>query len=371
MLPSVKTSLARSFHSPLARLSALAVTFAAGMPAAAQEVGGIAWDADHPPITVPVPAWATKIEDRNAALGYWIAIATQPKELIEAVAEIDWDAVGNEIDPAKLPPAFAKAAAVLDNGRWDTTEVLIASRMKRCDFESRWENGVETLLPHLGFMRRTARAMRVDARWALAHDKPVKAVEDVSAMFRMAAHVTNDRILISSLVGAAISATSRQEVEAMIASGKLTPEMRASLAAAITALRTSDPFLGKAAVQGERDIFMGWMVKAMKSGPAMRRQILSVAGTDDEKTVQGLLALKDAELDADVANGDSMYNEILAAWNTPDAQARMEKIEQRVKTGEAGMLGKVMLPSFKKANNSIRLEVSKLDELAAKLNAGK
>ncbi len=361
---------ARSLRSSFARFAVLALVFSAGMPVVAQNGDSARPNVDHPRITVPVPTWATKIEDRNAALGYWGAIATQPKELIEAISEIDWDAVGNEIDPAKLPPAFAKAAEILDSGKWETTEVLIASRMKRCDFESRWENGVETLLPHLGFMRRTARAMRVDARWALVHDKPAKAVEDVTAMFRMAAHVTNDRILISSLVGAAISANARQEIDALIASGKLTPEMRASLVAAIVSLKTSDPFHGKDAVRGERDIFMGWVVKAMKSGPEVRRSVISLAGLKDDKGTQTLLAIKDAELDADVAKGQSMYNEILNAWDAPDAPARMVAIEERVEKGEAGVLGKVMLPSFKKANTSLRLEVSKLDELAAKLNAG-
>lgn len=60
------------------------------------------------------------------------------------------------------------------------------------------------LLPHVQVMRKGARALVVDSRWALEQNDPERATRNIEAMLGMSRQVTDSKVLICSLVGFAI-----------------------------------------------------------------------------------------------------------------------------------------------------------------------
>lgn len=317
-----------------------------------------------------VPSWATKAKDRNAALGYLSADNNLPRTLGEAIAEIDWDKVPTA-PGGEIPEAFAKASKILADGCLPAVNTLLtASGRERCDFELEYEGGVGMLMPHLGRMRQLARTLRFIARQELLADRPDKAAEHVAAMYRMAAHVSNDRILISSLVSNAIAALATEEARVLAASGGLSAKDAEVLRAAIGRVLTSDPFRGKEAMTTERDLFLNWLRLAMNRGGQSAEAVVELLGSGDNSgLVQELRELKGEALDREIARAQEGYDEVLAAWGTPDAAAKFQVINARVLKGEFGVVARVAMPSFEKAYLNIEKQVKQFAELDEKLAA--
>jgi hypothetical protein len=317
-----------------------------------------------------VPSWATKAADRNAALAYLSADNNLPRTLGEALAEIDWDKVPTA-PGGEIPEPFAKASKVFSEGcEQSVRTMLIASTRERCDFELEYEGGVSMLMPHLGRMRQLARTLRFDARQEFLAGRPGQAAERVAAMYRMAAHVSNDRILISSLVSNAIAALATEEARVLAASGTLQAKDAEVLRAAIGRVLTSDPFRGKEAMMTERDLLLNWLRLAMNRGEKSAEAVMGLlAGTDTPGLVQELRDLKGEALDREIARAQEGYDEVLAAWGTPDASAKFQVINSRVLKGEFGVVARVAMPSFEKAYINIEKQVKELGELDQKFAA--
>src|SRR5262245_10487714 len=148
-------------------------------------------------------AQTVKPENRNAALQYATVFYTANPDMMKKAEEVDIAQVG--FDKAKAPAVFLEASELIaKNGDQAVTGLLEASRLSKCDFELAMEKGIMVLMPHLGKMRGAVRLLRVDARRHLLDGDPTGAAERLGAMVRMGRHATNDHILISALVGAAI-----------------------------------------------------------------------------------------------------------------------------------------------------------------------
>lgn len=324
-----------------------------------------------------LPSWATKPADRNAALNYWSAIASISKEVSEAERKIDWGKIGREFDVAKLPQEFKDAAKLIAESGWSRQEVLIGSTVAKCDFEVRYETGFGALLPHLGRLRTIIRVMRVEARDFLSQGKADEAAANVAAMFRVAEHATHDRILISSLVGAAISAAAREEAQTLLESKKLTPAGRTLISQTLERVLSNDPYMGKAAIESERDIFLGWTKSQFAKGPKHRAMVIGLTSDNQDQSpdakarADAIAKMTDAEVAAQIAKAQSAYDLALADWNDPEAPRKLTEISSRVSKGEFGLLAQVLFPSLSKARQSLTLEISKVTDLAKRLNEEK
>jgi hypothetical protein len=312
-----------------------------------------------------IPSWATKPENRNAALGYLTAQSNLPKLLSDAISEIEWDKVPTS---GEAPEAFTKAAKILrDAGEQAIEDCLAASSREKCDFELSYEGGVSMLMPHLGMTRNLARVLRFDARDQLLQGHADKAAQRVAALFRMGRHVTNDRILISTLVGYSISTLATQEARVLVNSGKLSPADVALLRGAIANIVKDDPFNGKASLVMERDLFLKWFEVAISRGDATAKA--AVAMYSDSETKSHLKGLKGESLTREIGLAREGYDEIIAAWGTPDTTAKLIAINARLEKGEFGVIARVAMPAFTKAWTNVEKQLKDLAELDALLAA--
>ncbi len=132
----------------------------------------------------------------NAALWYWRASALtewpKDEDLRVAVREV---ALGErELDKA--------VANVLEQNS-DTLQILRqASRIELCDFQIDYAKGFTAPLPHLSTLRDCSRLLAAEGKRCESRKEWSAAVDNYLAGIRMGAHVAQDEMLISSLVGA-------------------------------------------------------------------------------------------------------------------------------------------------------------------------
>jgi len=317
-----------------------------------------------------VPSWATKPEDRNAAIGYLTAQSNIPKLLMEAIGEIDWDKVPTS---GEAPESFAKALKLLrEGGELAVESCLAASSREKCDFELAYEGGISMLMPHLGMTRTLARLLRFDARAQLIEGHADKAAQRVAAMFRMGRHVTNDRVFISTLVGNAISSLATQEALVLVNTGKLTPADAALLRGAIARVVKDDPFNGKASLVMERDLFLKWFEVAMSRGEATAKAAAAMysdpsdkmySDPSDKEMQSHLKGLKGESLTREIARAREGYDEVIAAWGTPDTTAKLIAINSRLERGDFGVIARVAMSAFTKSWTNVEKQLKDLAEL--------
>jgi len=309
-----------------------------------------------------VVAQEVKPQDRNAALRYATIAYSAAPDLFAKAGEADVSNAG--FDLASAPEVFRAAAHAIEMDSGNTVGQLIeASKLKKCDFEVAWEQGVGALLPHLGRLRADARLLRADARRMEMAGKADEAAERLAAMIRISRHANEDHILISSLVSAAISSLALEETEAALAAGKLTPSARATILDALNTLDKDDPFAMKPAIRGEQRWTLGWVKSAFHGDDAGKKLVATgyldfpgdAKGSTPKQTnpaVEAIGKMNEKQLHDAADLASTYYDKIIAVWNTADAVKTLETMSKDVENGQYGPIGCVFAPAGSKARAS-------------------
>jgi len=105
-----------------------------------------------------------------------------------------------------------------------------AAAMPGCDFDRNYaQPSIAWVIPELTYQMGAARLLALDARVSLADRNTLRAIEDATAIFRMAGHVGNDPLLISTLVAATTEAIGAETLATALATGNLTREALAAI----------------------------------------------------------------------------------------------------------------------------------------------
>ncbi|MFO0831093.1 MAG: hypothetical protein U0637_04520 [Phycisphaerales bacterium] len=320
--------------------TALALALSAGLVAASA-----AWGSQ--------PAGFVPREERNGAMKYWEAWATMSAELSKKVADVDWDALAGITEWGALPESFRGFEQEPVGSIADA--IANAASYKRCNFEMQWEDGAMTLMPHLSKMRSGARLLRVAARMDLAKGRPDAAVDRVVTEFKCAQAAAQDPVLISSLVGTAITDLALSEVQVQAASGKVTAGGKAKLLGALRAVNTDDPMNTRASIQGELDTFVPWVEKQFEGGKPSE-QLMGLLdmenGVRKDEARAYFAGLTRETFRGDIERIRLAFKELTTLWDTPDARRGLDEFDKKVNAGEFGMLARYFLPTVGKAKTS-------------------
>lgn len=315
--------------------------------------------------------------ERNAALVYWKAWTMFDEQALKA--NIDWNQIGDNLDPAKMPEEFTKTAQTISQWRDSIDGLMVASTMPVCDFELAYEHGFQLLLPHLSKFRAGARMLRVDARRLLMEHKPEEAAERVAAMLRSSRQLRTEGVLISSLVGMAVASNAIDEAEVMIESGRLTPAAARTIEVALDPLGEPDSLGVRACVAGEGEIMQSWLATRF-TGPTAGKDFIEQwidaygVGSPTAPKDESYLA---AKRQVSGMNGEALaggvkrmldaYKLVDAAWDTPDAPAAIDVISESVRRGEYGPLAVLVFPSFGKSRASVAKFDTRVAEVSQRL----
>ena len=203
----------------------------------------------------------------NAAINYLLAAALlkQPAtpadmKAQEVIEEKIW----------KLPPkALSECPEVVtlldaDLSRAGAVNVVHQGAGKpRCAFDVDWEAGPSANLQHLSLMRKLARRCIAAAKCAEFKGESLRAAEICGDVMRMAAHLAEEPLIISGLVGAAVLDVAASEAEGLLARdpGVEAAEKLLSILQGVPAR----PFPLDIYFRSEAEIFGGWYERNLKT----------------------------------------------------------------------------------------------------------
>lgn len=179
----------------------------------------------------------------NAADAYRAAWAKVDQDVNMASAHISFKADGPALEKGSPFGSLAEAIAVLEKHKGIAEALVAAAGAKTCDFGYRFDPkkpAAGGALQEVGTLRSAARLLKSDAArlWG-AGDKD-GAVARVEALYRMVGHLSDEPVVVVSLVGAAVLDLALVTTKTMVAGG-LTDAQKARLLAAIDALDRMDP----------------------------------------------------------------------------------------------------------------------------------
>ncbi|MFT3683696.1 MAG: hypothetical protein QM783_02020 [Phycisphaerales bacterium] len=307
----------------------------------------------------------------NAALGYysfWLAVnADDAKTFAELCGSQEWG-----------KPLPAELTAALIRQQPNIQKLLRTTRMKHCDFGRDFSEGFELMLPELAKMRGIARMLKADANRLILEGKSEEAAERYAALFDVARHCGQDRVLISSLVSIAIANHPVGDLVESHGASLLTKAGRAKVMAAIERLNGVEGFGVKRSIEGERELAINGTI-ARYDGPDAGRRFadtsLEMAFSNDEKSkteaaTKAIDEIRQMDGEALCAAGQRLkpyYVEAMKVWDLPDAQERLKKLNEAASAGEYGPLGVHLLPAFARCRTSEQKGLEAVNSVAEAL----
>jgi len=279
----------------------------------------------------------------NAALRYWQAISMLDTQLGNQT-ECDLSAL---YEPQDIYAGTIEGLSTFVTANQSIVKLFItASRVSGCDFvdNSLETDGVDALLPHLSPMRRGVRLLIADGLMKFKDGNSLQGAESLAAAFRMARHMQNDGVTISSLVSMSMFQQAAHATELLLDQGLVNESERVILAASLSGFAHDDPFAIRRSITRERDVYLGWI-----------RREFSPDGEPPRETMEALRSMLQTELGVEVQTllgaikrGDSLepylklaehyYNLCVAAWDAPDAYEQLQELGKQLKEGKFGPL---------------------------------
>lgn len=295
---------------------------------------------------VEIPQGLPVTEGRfNAALQYhslWMML-----EPILEYAEFTPEEL-DAMDAGTLPGTYA---ALLESNQEQIADLIAATRLQTCDFGSSYEDGIETLLPHLATMRNTAKLLVNDARRLKDSDMDAVA-QRLAATIRLGEHATQTSVVIGSLVGVAIVELARVETQKLLDAGELNAAQTRVINEALDRVLTDDPFNALGAIRAEAAMMPTW-IKSRYTGDNAGREFIKIIslvkagdapeGRRPERELRRMNGEQIATVTDRMSEG---YEQLIEAWQAEDPVAAMTEAEARLEGGEFGPVATVLMPAL-------------------------
>jgi hypothetical protein len=228
--------------------------------------------------------------------------------------------------------------------------VINSSKIGPCDFGVAYEDGYMALIPHVGFMRQSARVLGADARRLWMDGKTDEAGERLVTIVRMSNHARADKLAISSLVSAALMKDAHAEVRAMDKAGRLTDSVKKAVAETLSAFPAKDPCGIKNSIAAERGMSSTYLRTRLNTdGTKVLEEMLAVNHGEEAAIKENMMKLSKEEALKEVERMDQYFQQVADVWENREGRtAKLTALAEKVKAGEYGVLGMAFLPSITK-----------------------
>lgn len=284
----------------------------------------------------------------NAALKYWQAWAQITPQTNEALSDLDMSAIAGP--EWKTPDAIIQCGVLQEEF---IARLRRAATLKEADFGIEFDQWPSTLLPHLAPLRRSAQILAIHARQAIDAGDHADAAASIAAAYRMAHHATTDGTLIGALVGVAIFQMTDRVAAFGADARAFTDADKALLLDAINTFDSpDDPFRLVEALIVERELIAQWIrsvVAGAAKPDALDRVIAAIEPLIPEAEAREKIRASFAEnpdFESHVALFRVYYDNVLAAWDAPDAREKLTELENGTGAGAFGAIVQVMSPAI-------------------------
>lgn len=297
----------------------------------------------------------------NAALRYWKVWATVTPEAIQTIQDVSL----KDITSPNWTPSDKVIQAI---HAFNFGLFIKAASMPTCDFGTDAdEDGPLTLMPHLGPMRASVKALMIDARHSMMRNDFDGAAQRIAAGYRASLHISRDPVLISGLVSAACFQMTDEMLSHILLHHTLTDEQRAAIREALVGFDDQDPFSLRVDLNTEGHEFIAWIRKQIESGSTdALNDTFSALGLSQEdlQKSQHLVADKSAAL-RDLEKLSRYYEVALTLWSQPDASQSLADLQKTASEGAFGEFGKLFAPPLDRVHKQY-LESANLIRTAKK-----
>ncbi len=281
---------------------------------------------------------------RNAAHWYERAVG-QLETLSDEQLNMVMNYVEARVDPSpelrSTLRALAPTLALLRRG----------AAQQYSDYGLDFSKGFELTLPHLGQLRNGARLLRAEALVKMHDGDVAGASRDLASMYQIGGHLSDDRVLISALVGTAIFNFADESVQSALDRGAIDTSAAAELAGALQQLDEDDPFGFVESIFSEHELMMATLSNDVHDDGDMH-ELASMIGGSEEQAHAIVEKLQDADVDAEMAKFDGAMNdvaEILLLEDTDEGQQRLNDWESKIENGDYGVFATLLMPGYGKA----------------------
>lgn len=358
-----------SMLSRSSRLSARRVRFL--LVSAGLCVGGLVPGAAYaqtdvvPAVRVPLPEGMS--DPSNAALLYGRALRMMSAEDLKQVREAQTNAKAADGADGQGSNAVSaeRVGEILENNGGTIGMVIEASKLERCDWGVQYSKGPLALLDHAGPMRMMTHVLDARAERLAAAGDVAGAAEHVAGVFNIAEHMTQDRIMISSLVSIAMAKVASNRANLLLDAGLVDRRAARTILDSIARLEGVRDFRMTEALRTESWMISQWMRRAYV-GPEAGKLLVEGIGwmvEDSQDTLKGLALLDERALAPHFDGIDRAYGALIDAWGAEDGKERIREVHDAVVRGEYGLIAQVFVPDFSKS----RASVTEANEMLAAL----
>jgi len=316
--------------------------------------------ADPSSMTTTVRQSARVRSNANAATVYRNAFATLDTRRNAGLTDAEVDELNQLTSEGRVAPIDAdRVRELLGRVQPFLDSIEPAASMRRSDFELDRAGGFEMRLPHLSRMRFSARLLRAQAGLAMHDGDWETSRESLRALASLSSHAAQDRVLISSLVGGAITQASLGPLDATLDEGTLTQERAKALAEALRPLRGDDPFMFGGATREEFNLLSATI--AGRSGDEVAGVLGGALGPEGGGALAGM---SERDIGRQLARAKEIYARAAGAFESRDPEAARRIMADLESEAKSNAVLQVLMPSFTRALEA-KLRIG--DELAERL----
>ncbi|MEM1224968.1 MAG: hypothetical protein AAGJ40_04695 [Planctomycetota bacterium] len=296
--------------------------------------------------------------DHNAALSYWQAFALLPPiddATRERVASImRGDSVVDD-DMQRLVTASDDSLMFFHRG----------TSIESCAWGLAFEAGPYAYLPHLGKARELSRVALIRARLRFKAGQVHDGMDDTIAAIQLGRQVSQQGVivLINLLVGLSIES---ETIETVVSSLQyLDQSQRDELERRINQFPREINM--SAALQGERDVFLGWLIREVESGRSRERILGLASESTPPTTITRVQQASPKQILGWAKEMGLIYDAVIAAMSQPNETIEQaERLESKITEELASNpLAEMFLPAFGSARLAGKRFVTKRAQLAA------
>lgn len=224
-----------------------------------------------------------------------------------------------------------------------------AANQSYCDFGLDYSKGVNMEMPHLRGVRNLLRVAAADAAVRIADGDGAGAATQTSSLLRMVNHVSDDRVLMSSIISGAVFNIADGLIEAGYDAAAFSDAESAALLASMRSFDENDPFGAVDAMVGEQFMSIQTIQHAVAGGDqAAFDQFAAIYGLDDIQRGE-LAALTPEQLQAGLDAHSKLMDQYVAAFADGDheaALAEVRRLDQACADGEYGLIATILRADF-------------------------
>ncbi len=298
------------------------------------------------------PAALAQIDDRsNAAYWYNRAIADmqEAKEIQYQFEIADFDAYYAFVEgksaqaPAIVRRYMRKLPRVFDS-------MHKAARRDSADYHLDYRQGPGLMLPHLGALRSIVIDLNFDAQMRIGRSDPRGASKNLSTILKVSDHLTDNRLVISSLVAVATFSNADGTIQQGFDEGAFDAVDASAMLRAMRDMPDEDPFGFSEAIAMEQEMMVGWL-EGFGDDPRHNEafgEVLDWSMDDDQHGVF-LDSLEETGFQAAIDLFDRAMGRVLRAFLMEDrakGKEAMAALDKEIKAGGYGPLVNAFMMSF-------------------------